>query len=79
MFVHMLKLVDYLHLQADNPWYNFYLYIVIKMNTINGTGNALNEYLNSSIALGPHVCRGLVFGPCFVMQYLLSFYLSRHV
>ena len=23
--IHSLKLVDYLHVQADNPWYNFYL------------------------------------------------------
>ena len=23
--VHSLKLVDYLHVQADNPWYNYYL------------------------------------------------------
>ena len=25
MIVHSLKLVDYLHVQADNPWYHFYL------------------------------------------------------
>ena len=24
--IHLLKLVDYLHVQADNPWYNYYLY-----------------------------------------------------
>ena len=24
--IHSLKLVDYLHVQADNPWYNYYLY-----------------------------------------------------
>ena len=23
--IHSLKLVDYLHVQADNPWYNHYL------------------------------------------------------
>ena len=23
--IHSLKLVDYLHIQADNPWYNYYL------------------------------------------------------
>ena len=23
--IHSLKLVDYLHVQADNPWYNFYV------------------------------------------------------
>ena len=23
--IHSLKLVDYLHVQADNPWYNYYL------------------------------------------------------
>ena len=23
--IHLLKLVDYLQVQADNPWYNFYL------------------------------------------------------
>ena len=22
--IHSLKLVDYLHVQADNPWYNYY-------------------------------------------------------
>ena len=24
--IHSLKLVDYLNVQADNPWYNYYLY-----------------------------------------------------
>ena len=24
--IHSLKLVDYLHVQADNPWYNYYIY-----------------------------------------------------
>ena len=23
--IHSLKLVDYLHVQADNPWYNYYI------------------------------------------------------
>ena len=23
--IHLLKLMDYLHVQADNPWYNYYL------------------------------------------------------
>ena len=23
--IHSLKLVDYLHVQANNPWYNYYL------------------------------------------------------
>ena len=23
--IHSLKLVDYLHVQADNPWYKYYL------------------------------------------------------
>ena len=23
--IHSLKLVDYLYVQADNPWYNYYL------------------------------------------------------
>ena len=25
--IHSLKLVDYLHVQADNPWYNYYIMI----------------------------------------------------
>ena len=32
--MHSLKLVDYLHVQADNPWYNYYV------NSIS-TGSAL--------------------------------------
>ena len=24
--IHSLKLMDYLHVQADNPWYNYYVY-----------------------------------------------------
>ena len=24
--IHSLKLVDYLHIQADNPWYNYNLF-----------------------------------------------------
>ena len=23
--IHSLKLVNYLHVQADNPWYNYYI------------------------------------------------------
>ena len=23
--IHSLKLVDYIHVPADNPWYNYYL------------------------------------------------------
>ena len=23
--IHSLKLVDYLHVQANNPWYNYYI------------------------------------------------------
>ena len=23
--IHSLRLVDYLHVQADNPWYNYYM------------------------------------------------------
>ena len=23
--IHSLKLVDYLHVQVDNPWYNYYV------------------------------------------------------
>ena len=26
--IHSLKLVDYLHVQADNPWYNYYLIVI---------------------------------------------------
>ena len=26
--IHSLKLVDYLDIQADNPWYNYYLIVV---------------------------------------------------
>ena len=26
--IHSLKLVDYLHVQADNPWYNYYLALI---------------------------------------------------
>ena len=24
--IHSLKLMDYLHVQADNPWYNYYFF-----------------------------------------------------
>ena len=27
--IHSLKLVDYLHVQADNPWYNSYIIIYL--------------------------------------------------
>ena len=26
--IHSLKLVDYLHVQADNPWYNYYVFLL---------------------------------------------------
>ena len=25
--IHSLKLVDYLHVQADNPWYNYNIFV----------------------------------------------------
>ena len=31
--IHWLKLVDYLHVQADNPLYNYYLYNIIEKKT----------------------------------------------
>ena len=27
--IHLLKLVDYLHVQADKPWYNYYIMFVL--------------------------------------------------
>ena len=27
--IHLLQLVDYLHLQADNPWYNYIVHLTI--------------------------------------------------
>ena len=33
--IHSLKLVDYLHVQADNPWYNYYKAIFIKIVPTN--------------------------------------------
>ena len=39
--IHSLKLADYLHVQVDNPWYNYYLiafnyvfYILVGFNKI---------------------------------------------
>ena len=33
--IHLLKLVDYLHVQADNPWCNYmYYYLVLKFISI---------------------------------------------
>ena len=29
--IHSLKLVDYLNVQADNPWYNYYLFPIDKL------------------------------------------------
>ena len=31
--IHSLKLVDYLHVQADNPWYNYYVNGLLRANT----------------------------------------------
>ena len=27
--IHSLKLVDYLHVQVDKPWYNYYLIVFL--------------------------------------------------
>ena len=32
--IHELKLVDYLHVQADNPWYYLYMSIISLVNTL---------------------------------------------
>ena len=52
--IHSLKLVDYLNVQADNPWYNYYVYYFhIKDNTssdkwVNQTnGVPFIEYLQN--------------------------------
>ena len=31
--IHSLKLVDYLHVQADNPWYNYYISLFFQVCT----------------------------------------------
>ena len=43
--IHSLKLVDYLHVQADNPWYNNYLFFYRTALPVNGwnDANALND------------------------------------
>ena len=45
MFVHMhsLKLVDYLHVQADNPWYNYYLFLDVSLVLVNLTYGVTRE------------------------------------
>ena len=30
--IHSLKLVDYLHVQANNPWYNYYVYTITSLD-----------------------------------------------
>ena len=27
--IHELKLVDYLNVHADNPWYNYYIFVCV--------------------------------------------------
>ena len=34
--IHSLKLVDYLHVQADNPWYNYYIIRPLSQLLCNG-------------------------------------------
>ena len=39
--IHSLKLVDYLHVQADNPWYNYYIFLMRVCN--DWTAKLINE------------------------------------
>ena len=36
--IHSLKLVDYLHVQADNPWYNYYVDVTLCMLSARNQG-----------------------------------------
>ena len=33
--IHSLKVVDYLHVQADNPWYNYYARILATIDMLS--------------------------------------------
>ena len=45
--IYSLKLVDYLHVQADNPWYNYYLTVLLsKIQRQNLKKNFFNETNN---------------------------------
>ena len=33
--IHLLKLVDYLHIKAGNPWYNYYLIKILLPSNFN--------------------------------------------
>ena len=51
--IHSLKLVDYLHVQVDNPWYNYYS--ALSSNDLDFSVHNLGklaENLNSKNQLG---------------------------
>ena len=60
--IHSLKLVDYLHVQADNPWYNEYLETLTSeplfciMNYPRHiVGNLMEEYIGKQMFTLPPI------------------------
>ena len=49
--IHPVKLVSYVHLHADNPWYNYYLkaYILLYERIEKGVRNFRENLLYSSL------------------------------
>ena len=50
--IHSLKLVDYLHVHADNPWYNYYVISMVNcgeflQHTLSNYMQCFHEYILS--------------------------------
>ena len=55
--IHSLKLVDYLHIKADNPWYNYYVLfdcIELENDLDDYEQNQLDMFKIYSLSLEPY-------------------------
>ena len=60
--IHSLKLVDYLHVQADNPWYNCYL---------SGEADPFRQFvvlMVDNCYQGLHYSLSSIYSPCVMIS-----------
>ena len=72
--IHSLKLVDYLHVQADKPWYNYYLINVwcqkeCVESKLDGQTGGLTQFLKMRTCVSCKIsipsCKYIVVRPDF--------------
>ena len=74
--IHSLKLMDYLHVQADNPWYNYYITNLDTPTQRKQFDKPLHHCIesDSSASWGLNIFLGQIF----VKEYVLALTIGPH-